>query len=163
MGPSSWRRVQALRSTEDEGMPRRSTSSLKASSSSPPPLAPQRPSPGVAHTKIWQSLLTPRFYSPVGTNPIKASGFRLQVSIPQALSTYGLVSQGKASNSTIPVRIGAVREPPLQAYSFQKLVAVRPVSARSWIRLAIPVSFALSATASATAGATLSSKTEGMM
>ena len=28
----------------------------ETSSSSPPPFAPQRPSPGVAHTKIWHSL-----------------------------------------------------------------------------------------------------------
>src|SRR5215218_6061356 len=59
-------------------MPRSSTSSLNISNSSPPPFAPQRPSPGVAQTKIWHSLLMPRFYaaerrSP-DTSPLEARG-----------------------------------------------------------------------------------------
>src|SRR5215211_3494076 len=40
-------------------MPRSFTSSLNISRSSPPPFWPQRPSPGVAQTKIWHSLLMP--------------------------------------------------------------------------------------------------------
>ena len=60
--------VQALRSTADGGMPRSSTSSLNISNSSPP-FAPQRPSPGVAQTKIWHSLLMPRFYAAAERSP----------------------------------------------------------------------------------------------
>jgi hypothetical protein len=57
-GPSWWRRVQVLRSTAAGESPRRSTSARNASRRSPPPLAPQRPSPGVAQTKICRSLAT---------------------------------------------------------------------------------------------------------
>src|SRR5215204_2641835 len=72
-GPSSWRRVQTLRSTADGGMPWRSTSSRNSWNSSPPPFAPQRPTPGVAHTKIWHTLLIPRFYAASKRSPDAAS------------------------------------------------------------------------------------------
>src|ERR671913_377046 len=61
--------VPTLRSTDAGGMPRSSTSSLKAARSLPPPFAPQRPSPGVAQTKIWQSFLISRFYAATSRSP----------------------------------------------------------------------------------------------
>src|SRR5215208_7299291 len=68
-GPSSWRRVQALRSTADGGSPSRLTSLRKASSSSLPPLTPHLPSPGVAHTKISRNPSTYIFYDAPGSRP----------------------------------------------------------------------------------------------
>src|SRR5215211_2232217 len=98
-GPSSWRRVQALWSTADGGIPRSSNSSLKAASSSPPPFAPQRPSPGVAQTKIWHTFLMPRFYAAARRSPIEVSGYRLRVSLTRALSKNGIISQGRRVGS----------------------------------------------------------------
>ena len=56
-------REQALRSTEEGERPSPSTSTRKRSSSSPPPFAPHRPSPGVAHTKICRNPCTRIFYA----------------------------------------------------------------------------------------------------
>src|SRR5215212_9472171 len=88
-GPSWWRRVQALRSTAAGGRPRRSTSAWKISRSSPP-LAPQRPSPGVAHTKICRTFATALILGGApGINPVTLEGSRREPSLGALLHAPG--------------------------------------------------------------------------
>ncbi len=79
-GPSSWRRVQALRRTDEGVSPTRTTSSRNLSKSSLPPLDPHLPSPGVAHTKICRGTSTSIFYAGRGIWQ-STSGRRLSATV----------------------------------------------------------------------------------